>query len=126
MCAGLTLCLSGCGNKVDATRVVELMYSYQNLNELERNMEELEGLVSEEVYNQLSIDNTQRTLSTYLKFKQDAVDVVIQEEGDGFVLFSLDSPHVTSSRLFVFLYRVENGRITWVEEGEFLAFSGNN
>lgn len=126
MCAGLTLCLSGCGNKVDATRVVGLMYSYQNLNELERNMEELEGLVSEEVYNQLSIDNTQRTLSTYLKFKQDAVDVVIQEEGDGFVLFSLDSPHVTSSRLFVFLYRVENGRITWVEEGEFLAFSGNN
>ena len=47
------------------------MYDYNNVEQLDAQMTVLKAMTTEEVFNQLSIDNKVRTLRVYYKFKQE-------------------------------------------------------
>ena len=58
-------------------QLVKALYDYDSVYELDAQMTIVKSICSEAVYNDLTIDNEQRTLTTYLKFKQDPVHVII-------------------------------------------------
>ena len=67
-------------------QLVRALYDYDSVYELDAQMTIVKSICSDAVYNDLTIDNEQRTLTTYLKFKQDPVHVVLHNSEYGYVL----------------------------------------
>lgn len=104
-------------------QLVRALYDYETIYELDAQMSIVQSLCTEAVYNDLTIDNEERTLTTYLKFKQDSVHVNIEQSYDGYVLYTLNTESVDNSRLFCLYYRVgDTGKIDWVKEVECIEF----
>ena len=105
---------------------VKLLYDYGTVEQLDYQMSGLKKITTEEVYNQLTIDNEQRTLNTYLKFKQDAVTVEIVKSTSQYILYRLHTNNISSERLFVFFFNVNgDGLIDEVREVEAIDFISN-
>lgn len=102
---------------------VKYLYNFQTVHELDANMEALRQIVSDDVYEQLTIDKTDRALNVYLKFKGKPVVVNYEEITDSYIVYSLETEAISSSRKFVFFFEVEGGRITEVREGELIDFN---
>lgn len=104
-------------------QLVRALYDYDSVYELDAQMTIVKSICSDAVYNDLTIDNEQRTLTTYLKFKQDPVHVVIHNSEYGYVLYSLQTDSVDEDRLFCLYYRIgTEGKIDWVKEVECIEF----
>lgn len=104
-------------------QLVKALYDYDSVYELDAQMTIVKSICSEAVYNDLTIDNEQRTLTTYLKFKQDPVHVIIHNSEYGYVLYSLQTDSVSEDRLFCLYYRIgAEGKIDWVKEVECIEF----
>lgn len=102
---------------------VKYLYNFDNVQQLDSNMVKLKEITTEGVFEQLTIDNTNRTLNTYLKFKGEPTKVNVIEATDTFVLYSLDTKYVDSKRIFMFIYNVnDNGKIEYVREMECIDF----
>lgn len=110
--------------KADAAeKVVKLLYDFGTVEQLEMQQKSLKTFVTEEVYNQLTYDNDERRLNTYLKFCEEAVTVNIIRSTDEYVIYSLDCMTISPERKFMFAYKVgEGGKITDVQEYELLDF----
>lgn len=105
---------------------VKLMYNFQTLDELDDNMDALKEITTEDVYNNLTIDRTDRTLSVYLKFNNKPVTVVIDESSDSHVIYSLNTESISANRKFVFFYEVgKKGKIEKIRESELIDFTTN-
>ena len=105
---------------------VKLLYDYGTIEQLDYQMSGLKEITTEEVFNQLTIDNEQRTLNTYLKFKQDSVTVEIVKSTNQYVMYHLHTNNVSEERLFVFFFNVnDNGLIDNVREVEAIDFISN-
>lgn len=108
---------------VVGVQAVGYLYNFSNLEELDRNMEKLRKITTEEVYEQLTIDNTNRALSTYLKFKGKPSYVTIDDQTNSYVSYHLKTAEVASSRKFIFMYNVNSsGLIDKVREVEAIDF----
>lgn len=111
---------SSAGTKADlGVELVKAMYDFENPYELDKNMLVVQKLVAEDVFSDLTIDNEQRTLSTYFKFKDASVHVNVLKSTDSYVLYSLDSEAISADRKFILIFSVnEEGVINEVKEME--------
>ena len=111
---------SSAGTKADlGVELVKAMYDFENPYELDKNMLVVQKLVTEDVFSDLTIDNEQRTLSTYFKFKDASVHVNVLKSTDSYVLYSLDSEAISADRKFILIFSVnEEGVINEVKEVE--------
>lgn len=103
---------------------VKYMYNFQNPYELDDNMESLKVITTDEVYDNLTIDKTDRVLNVYLKFKGKPVLPVIEKSTEKYIIYRLETDAISSSRRFVFYFDVNNkGKISWIREGELVDFN---
>lgn len=111
---------SSADTKADlGVELVKAMYDFENPYELDKNMLVVQKLVTEDVFSDLTIDNEQRTLSTYFKFKDASVHVNVLKSTDSYVLYSLDSEAISADRKFILIFSVnEEGVINEVKEME--------
>ena len=111
---------SSAGTKADlGVELVKAMYDFENPYELDKYMLVVQKLVTEDVFSDLTIDNEQRTLSTYFKFKDASVHVNVLKSTDSYVLYSLDSEAISADRKFILIFSVnEEGVINEVKEME--------
>lgn len=111
---------SSAGTKADlGVELVKAMYDFENPYELDKNMLVVQKLVTEDVFSDLTIDNEQRTLSIYFKFKDASVHVNVLKSTDSYVLYSLDSEAISADRKFILIFSVnEEGVINEVKEME--------
>lgn len=109
-------------NRSVGVLVVNTLYSYTSPQELDHNMVDLKKLCSEPVYNQLTIDNEERTLNTYLKFKGEPVAVHIIKEQEGVIIYNLETRYISAERQFAFVYKTNRGKISEVTEYEVIPF----
>lgn len=110
-------------NTSTAVKAVECLYQFNKVEDLNNKMKELEKITTSSVYNQLTVDNEERTLNTYLKFKGNPTSVKIQNVTDSYILYKLDNENIDKDRVFVFMYRINShGKISYVRECECLDF----
>lgn len=102
---------------------VQTLYQFQNLNELDAKMDVLKSISTEEVYNQLTIDTTERSLRVYLKFKNKPSIVEIVKSSPGLVIYHLNSEAIKKERIFMFSYTVKKGKLSTAYEGEVIPFT---
>lgn len=105
------------------TAAVVTLYDFGTVEQLDAQMATLKQITTDEVFQQLTIDNEERTLNTYLKFKGEACTVIILESTENYIIYSLQTPYVESNRKFIFRFTV-NGqhKIDWVRESELIDF----
>lgn len=104
-------------------KTVMTLYNFDTVTELNSNMDTLSNLCTSDVYNTLTIDNIERTLNTYLKFKQDAVKVEVLESNTNYVLYTLHTKSLSVGRKFMFVYTTDFfGKISKVSEYEVIPF----
>lgn len=102
---------------------VKLLYEFRDLEGLESQQAALERITTEDVYNQLTIDNEQRLLNTYLKFNEDTVSVNVEDSTELYVIYSLKCESISPDRKFVFMFNVgSDGKICRVRECELIDF----
>ena len=86
-------------------------------------MQALKEITTDAVFNQLTIDNEERTLNTYLKFKNKPVTVEVEEITNDYVLYRLKTEEISADRLFCFYYSVnKDGKLDKVREVEAIDF----
>lgn len=107
-------------------KAVELMYDFKTAYDLNDQMTELKKITTTDIYRELTIDNADRTLNTYLKFKNKPVEVEIIKSTDNYVLYRLNTEVITTNRKFMFVFDTDwLGRINYVREMEVIDFYPN-
>lgn len=102
---------------------VKALYEFSSGVELDKNMEIVKTICTDVVYSDLTIDNEERTLTTYLKFENKPVKVNIVKSTGDYIYYTLDTETIDESRLFIFNFNVnEDGLIDWVKECECIEF----
>lgn len=104
--------------------LLEALYNFDNVNQLNNQMVIVKTLVTPEVFSDLTIDNEERTLLTYFKFKNDKVQINIDKITSNYVLYHFESDSISEDREFCFMYNLnEQGLIDYVMEVEVYEFS---
>ena len=99
------------------------LYDFKDVYQLDSNMVKLKEITTEAVFNDLTIDNEQRTLQTYLKFEGKSVSVNIIKNTNRYVIYSLNTEKISDKRIFVFFYDIDkDGKICWYKEVEGIEF----
>ena len=103
---------------------VQDMYQFMDTAQLKVNMIDLQAITTEPVYNQLTIDNENRTLYTYVKFRGDPTSVNIIKSTADYVIYSIDNDSIDEDRRFVFMFDCDSsGKISHVREAELYDFT---
>lgn len=103
--------------------VVKLLYDFADMEQLEGQQLQLKSKVTEDVFNQLTVDNEERRLNTYLKFNQEVSTVEFLITTDKYIVYRLDCIALETSRVFLFTYHVNSlGKIDRVYEAELIGF----
>ncbi len=106
-----------------AEEVVRALYDFGSTEQLEAQQLTLKSRLTEEVFNQLTVDNEERRLNTYLKFYGEASSVNILKITDDYIIYGLDCIMIDSKRRFLFVYDVNiEGKINKVYEAELIGF----
>ncbi|WP_304427986.1 hypothetical protein [uncultured Clostridium sp.] len=107
-------------------KAVMLMYDFEDAYDLDSHMKDLKRITTKEVYNELTINNADRTLNTYLKFKDNSVDVEIIKSTRNYILYRLNTESLTTNRKFMFTFDTDIwGKINYVREMEIIDFYPN-
>lgn len=105
-------------------QAVKLMYQFIDLQQLQLNMIDLKSITTKPVFNQLTIDNEDRTLYTYMKFKGTTTSVDIKKATSTYVIYSIVNDNVDETRRFIFMFDCNHsGKISYVREAEIYDFS---
>lgn len=100
-------------------QAVKLMYQFTETQQLALNMVDLKAITTEPVFNQLTIDNENRSLLTYVKFNGETTSVNIIKSGPDYVLYSLKNDNIAEDRRFIFMFDCnKSGKISYVREAE--------
>lgn len=124
--------LCGCKNNSESIgiQVVKNLYEFEEISDLNEGDKKLKELVSDNVYKQLTVTDAYRALNTYLKIKDNPCNVVVLDKLEtkegGYVKYSLDTISISSTRIFMFTYKLEKGKIVEVKEMECIPFSDND
>lgn len=104
-------------------QAVNCLYDFGTVEQLDFQMQGLKEITTDAVFNQLTIDNEERTLNTYLKFKNKPVTVEIVSATSDYVLYRLKTEEISADRLFCFYFHVnKSGKIDTVREVEAIDF----
>lgn len=103
---------------------VKLLYDFGTAEQLDYQMIGLKEITTDAVFNQLTIDNEERTLNTYLKFKNKPVTVNVIKSTSDYVMYSLNTEYISGSRIFVFFFEIDpiENKIKSVREVEAIDF----
>lgn len=102
---------------------VNYLYNFNTVDDLDENDKKLKDITTKSAYESLTVTNSDKALNTYLKFKDNAVEVEILSSGPGKVVYTLHSDSLSDGRKFIFLYEVSFfGKITSAEEFEAIPF----
>lgn len=124
--------LCGCKNNDESIgiQVVKNLYEFEEISDLNEGDKKLKELVNDNVYKQLTVTDAYRALNTYLKIKDNPCKVVVLDKLEtkegGYVKYSLDTISISSTRIFMFTYKLEKGKIVEVKEMECIPFSDND
>jgi hypothetical protein len=102
--------------------LVRCLYEYDALEEFGTNAVRLKDFVSEEVFDRLSSDNSDRVLSVYLKFNAKPCQVNVIDSTQNYVVYSLISSVIEPERVFAMFFDVDGGKVIDVREAELFAF----
>lgn len=105
-----------------AEEAVMCMYNFTDAYNLADNMVRLKELCEDNVYKQLTIDNKDRTLQTYLKFKGEPVSVNFINSTSSYIMYSLETKYISEDRKFVMFYEVYKNKLSAVREMECVDF----
>ena len=92
-------------------QTLRALYEFNSLDEFEENMRKFEDYVSEDVFQQMTIDNSDRVLGVYLKLKGNSCAVDIVDSTSDYIVYHLISDSIEKERLFLFCYKVSNKKI---------------
>lgn len=106
-------------------KAVKLLYQFYDLEELDRNMAELKKITSDAVYDELTIDNEERLLNTYLKIKGNTCLVHVVDYTSDYVVYTLETATIDKNRKFIFMFSTKGGKITKVKEAECIDFTNS-
>lgn len=106
-------------------QAVKLLYQFYDLEELDSNMTELKKITSGAVYDELTIDNEERLLNTYLKLKGNTCLIHVIECTSDYVTYSLETETIDKDRKFIFMFEVRGGKIIKVKEAECIDFTNS-
>lgn len=102
---------------------VYYMYNYKTVEQLEQQDKQLKEIVTDDVYEYLTVTNYDKSLNVYLKFKQTEVEVEVLSSSPGKVVYTLHTDALSDGRKFIFLYDVNwFGKICNVQEFEGIPF----
>lgn len=106
-----------------AIEAVQDLYQFSKVEDLDKNMAKLKDFTTQSVYNQLTVDNEERTLNTYLKFKGAPTTVNVVKATSSYILYTLTNENIDKDRVFIFMYDFNSkGQILKVRESECLDF----
>lgn len=106
-----------------AIEAVQDLYQFSKVEDLDKNMVKLKDYTTQSVYNQLTVDNEERTLNTYLKFKGAPTAVNVVKATSSYILYTLTNENIDKDRVFIFMYDFNSkGQISKVRESECLDF----
>lgn len=104
-------------------QVIYALYDFESVEDLSLSDDDLKKLVTDEVYTNLSVTNSDKALNTYLKFKEESVSVEILETRPGSILYTLNTNSLSSGRKFLLLYDVNIfGKVSYAREMECIDF----
>lgn len=103
-------------------QTLRALYEFNSLDEFEENMRKFEDYVSEDVFQQMTIDNSDRVLGVYLKLKGNFCAVDIVDSTSDYIVYHLISDSIEKERLFLFCYKVSNKKIIDIKEAELFLF----
>lgn len=100
-------------------QVVKLLYEFSSADSLELQQSKLAMYTTEDVYNQLSTDNLEHTIRTYVWYDCSWATVNFLRCTDSYVVFSMNSDYTTPDQHFIFMFEVDSkGRICYAREAE--------
>lgn len=99
-------------------KLVNLMYNFSSVQELNQNMKYLQDMTTEDVFRQLDINYDTRVINIYFKFKADPTEVQILSSTHGSVYYKLLNDNVDEGRTFLCRYDLKQGKIAKVQEYE--------
>lgn len=109
-----------------ARETVCLLYDFGTPEQLGAQQVRLKKYVTGSVYDELTVDNEERRLNTYLKFYGCASTVHFSKVTDRYIIYWLECAAIDSSRRFLFCYDMDaSGRICRVREAEIIDFMEN-
>lgn len=110
-------------------KAVNYLYNFTNLEQIEKQLDDLKSITTESVYDKIAIVNANKALNTYLKFggKKDGdvmeSKVEIINSQPGLVHYTIHSDALSEGRQFLFIYKVNwFGKISYVNEMEGIGF----
>lgn len=104
-------------------QAVKLMYQFVDLQQLQLNMIDLKSITTEPVFNQLTIDNEDRSMYTYMKFQGDKTSVKIKKATSTYIVYSISNENIDADRKFIFMFGCNSsGKISYVREAEISDF----
>lgn len=104
------------------SRCVMLMYDFSTPQELATNQKLLQNITTDQVFETLTIDNTNRAVNAYFKFQYSPSVVNILASTPGCVLYTITNDYVDPDAVWVFLYTLDtSGAISGVTEYQVLA-----
>ena len=105
--------------RIEAKRTSIAIEAVQDLYQFSK----VKDFTTQSVYNQLTVDNEERTLNTYLKFKGAPTTVNVVKATSSYILYTLTNENIDKDRVFIFMYDFNSkGQISKVRESECLDF----
>lgn len=107
-------------------KAVNLMYNFDDVYELDSNMSDLAKITTKDIFSEITIDNQDRALNTYLKFKKNPTKVEIIKSTPYYVLYRLKTESLTGNRKFMMTFDTNwLGKIDYIREMEIIDFYPN-
>ena len=111
----------GRNDKLDiGVYTVRLMYEFDSPKEMVMNQSLLQDVLHPDEFERLKLDEPNRAVNAYYKFKFSSSHVVVEDSQDGFVLYRLVNDSIAPNIRWVFMYSVDdNGKLYDIHEYEF-------
>lgn len=104
-----------------STKLLELLYDFGDVKELDKRRPKVEKIATEEVTNQ--VYDLDRSLSAYLKMQGSYSKIVFLTTTPNYIIYELHSDVLTSSRKFMLMYDMNVfGKIDDIREVEIVDF----
>lgn len=108
-------------------KLLDAMYNFDDVYDLADNDNIIKELCTEDVYKKISPTNETKALTTYRKFDGEKVRVKevfkVTTSTGGSIFYTLDTPKVADTRTFCLTYKLDKGKISFVQEYECLKFA---
>lgn len=107
--------------KENAKALINLLYDFDNVEEIDTRYADIKKLTNEAVYKQIT--SLDRTLRAYLRMEGNSADVNIIRETDKYIIYEIETPSLTQGRKFMLLYETGiTGKIVEAKEVEIVDF----